>query len=177
MKMSINRASMIFRFASWVILVVIGCKNPSMRYWPPLEAKSIVTCFLPHPENEHQWRINISWSCIFADRNVTMWQFFIYEVIRTFLIKTVYDRYVNPWWNWGSISVSKGYSFLVQIQVRIQPGMSPWYWVLPHEFLDSCNWAGFNTENPSLEPHNSGRNEVFVFWLHCNMMNTYIVQF
>jgi len=53
--MSVNGASTIISFASWVSYVLIGCRHPFMRYWQPLLAKTTATRSLQHPENErHQ---------------------------------------------------------------------------------------------------------------------------
>jgi len=54
LRMSINGASTMFSFATWVIYVSIGCRHPFVRYWQPLLQKATATCSLPHPENEHQ---------------------------------------------------------------------------------------------------------------------------
>jgi hypothetical protein len=62
--MSINGASTISCFASWVIYVPIGCSHPFIRYWQPLLAKPTATCSLRHPENERQWSVNSYKSCI-----------------------------------------------------------------------------------------------------------------
>jgi len=58
LRISVNGASMIFSFASWVLYVPIGCRHPFMRYWQPLTRKTTMTCSLPHPENERQQSVN-----------------------------------------------------------------------------------------------------------------------
>jgi len=67
---SVNRASAMFRFPSWVILFLIGCSHPLMRYGQPLGAKSTATYFLPHPENERYYRINGFWFYIFGNQGI-----------------------------------------------------------------------------------------------------------
>jgi len=52
LKMSVNGASTIFSFASWVSYVPIGFRYPFMRYWQPLVAKTTATCSMRHPEND-----------------------------------------------------------------------------------------------------------------------------
>jgi len=93
MKMSVNGASMIFSFISWVIYVLVGCRNPFIRYCQPLLAKTTATCSLPHPENEPQWRINIVSSCISGNQGIARILVFITELL-TALIgkKTMYQR-------------------------------------------------------------------------------------
>jgi len=54
LKMSVNGASTIFSFASWVSHVPIGCRHPFIKYWQPLLAKTTETHTLRHPENERQ---------------------------------------------------------------------------------------------------------------------------
>jgi len=56
--MSVNGASTIFSFSSWVSYIPIGCRDPFMRYWQPLLAKTTVTRSLRHPENERRQSIN-----------------------------------------------------------------------------------------------------------------------
>ena len=58
LKMSVNWASTIFSFASWVSCVPIGCRHPLMRYWQPILATTTATCYLRHPEDECQRSIN-----------------------------------------------------------------------------------------------------------------------
>jgi len=58
LRMSVNGASTIFPFASWVIYVPIGCRHPLIRLWQYLLGKTRVTCSLPHPKNERQLSIN-----------------------------------------------------------------------------------------------------------------------
>ena len=68
LRMSVNRASMIFSSASQVMQILIGCRHPLMRYWQSVGAKTTATDSLPHPENERQQRINSSWSCIIGNQ-------------------------------------------------------------------------------------------------------------
>jgi len=56
--MSVNGASTIFSFASWLIYVPIGCIHPFIKYWQPLLAKTTAQCSLLHPENERQRSLN-----------------------------------------------------------------------------------------------------------------------
>jgi len=58
LRMSVNGASTIFSFSSWVIYIPLGCRHPFVRYWQPLIGKPTVTCSLPHPENQHQRSVN-----------------------------------------------------------------------------------------------------------------------
>jgi len=54
LRMSVNGASTMFSYASWIIYVPIGCRHLFIRYWQPLLGKTTLTCSLPHPENECQ---------------------------------------------------------------------------------------------------------------------------
>jgi len=58
LRMSVNGASRIFSFASWVIYVPIGCRPPYIGYCLPLLGKTTATCSLPHYGNERQETIN-----------------------------------------------------------------------------------------------------------------------
>jgi len=58
MQFSINGASTIVSFASWVIHVPIGCRHPFNRYSLPVLGNTTATCSLLHPENERQLIIN-----------------------------------------------------------------------------------------------------------------------
>jgi len=70
LKMSVNGASTIFSFASWVSYVPIGCRHPFMRYWQLLLAQATATCSLRHPENEGQQSINSFRTCIFRNQGI-----------------------------------------------------------------------------------------------------------
>jgi len=52
-----------------------------------------------------------------------------------------------------SCSVSNGSNPLEPFRVRVGTGTEPLQWVLPHNNLDRCNWAGFTTKNPAFQPH------------------------
>ena len=56
--MSVNRASKITSFVSWVIYVPIGSRRQFPRYWQPLLGKTRATCSLPHLENQCQCSVN-----------------------------------------------------------------------------------------------------------------------
>ena len=62
LKMSVNRASTTFGFASWVIKVLICGTNSDTMFWWPDQAKQCVTSSLPHHGNECQRSINDIWS-------------------------------------------------------------------------------------------------------------------
>jgi len=84
LKMSVNRASMIFSFASWVIYVLIGCRHPFIRYWQFLLAQTTVTCSLPYSENERQWSFNDFKLCIFDDLCSNWLQTSTYQILAAF---------------------------------------------------------------------------------------------
>ena len=50
-------------------------------------------------------------------------------------------------------------------------GTEPLQWVLPHENLDCCHWAGFTTKNTALQVHNFRSNQVFHFWSYRDMIS------
>jgi len=58
LRMSVNRASTIFSFASWVMYVLIGYRDPFFRQWQPLLGKTTATCSLLYPANERQPSVN-----------------------------------------------------------------------------------------------------------------------
>jgi len=82
--MSVNRASTIFSFASWVSYVPIGCSHPFMIYWQPLLAKTTATCSLRHPENERQRSVNDFQLCILGKLCSDRLQTSIYERLAAF---------------------------------------------------------------------------------------------
>jgi len=77
--MTVNVASTIFSFASWLIYVQIGCRHPFFRHWQPLLRKTTATCFLLHPEKERQLRVNDFWLHILADLRSDWLQISIYQ--------------------------------------------------------------------------------------------------
>jgi len=91
LKMSVNGASTIFSFASWVSYVPIGCRHPFMRYWQLLLAKTTATCSLRHPEYERQRSINSYRTCIFRNQGIA-WIFACITVLLTALLckNTIY---------------------------------------------------------------------------------------
>jgi hypothetical protein len=85
-----------FSFASWVIYVATGCRNPVIRYWKPSLAKTTVTCFQLHPENESQWSINSFRSSIYGNQ-CSVQIFLVTMVLLTTLIakSAIYQRYIT----------------------------------------------------------------------------------
>jgi len=92
--MSVNGASTIFSFASWVSFVPIRCRHPFMRYWQPLQAKTTVTCSLCHPENERQRSVNSFRTCIFRNQGIA-WIFACISVLLSALLgkNTIHRRW------------------------------------------------------------------------------------
>jgi len=93
LRMSVNGASTIYGFASWVIYVLIGCRHPSIKYLQPLLAKTTATCSLAHPENERQWSVtSFSWG-IFGNQGIALIFVFITELLTTLIgQKSIYQR-------------------------------------------------------------------------------------
>jgi len=90
--MSVNGASTIFSFASWLIYVPIGCIHPFIKYWQPLLAKTTAQCSLPHPENERQLSINSFSCCIFGNQVIALIFAFITELLTAIMGKyTIYQ--------------------------------------------------------------------------------------
>jgi hypothetical protein len=75
--------------------VATGCRHPSLRYWPPLEAKTTVTHSLPHLENDHYWSNNDFWSWNLGNLSKVWLQEFISEVLVAFSGNTVHDIFVT----------------------------------------------------------------------------------
>jgi hypothetical protein len=88
--MSINGASTMFCFTSWVIYVQIGCTHPFIRYSQLLLAKTKATFSLLHPENERQWGINCFSSCIFPNQGIVLIFMLIMELLTALIGKTQY---------------------------------------------------------------------------------------
>jgi len=96
LKMSVNGASTICSFASWVSYVLIGCRHPFMRYWQPLLAKTTATCSLRHSENDRQRSVKSFWNCILHNQGIA-WIFACITVSSTALLgKTTID------WRWNT---------------------------------------------------------------------------
>jgi len=94
LRMSVNGASTIFSFESWVIYLPIDCRHPSIKYWQPLLAKTTVTCSLPHPENERQHCVNSFSCCIFGNQGIVLISAFITELLTAVMDNnTMYPRY------------------------------------------------------------------------------------
>ena len=85
--MSVNGASTIFCFASCVSYVPIGCRDPFMRYWQPLLAKTTATRSLRHPANEHHRSVNDSLLCSLGKLCSDSLQTSIYEILEAFTCK------------------------------------------------------------------------------------------
>jgi len=92
--MSVNGASTIFSFASWLIYVPIGCIHPFIQYWQPLLAQTTAQCSLPHPENERQRSLNSFSCCIFSNQVIALIFAFITELLTAIIGKnTIYQTY------------------------------------------------------------------------------------
>jgi hypothetical protein len=92
--MSVNGASTIFSFASWVSYVPTGCRHTFMRYWQPLLAKTTAKCSLPHPENVRQRSVNSFSTCIFRNQGIVGIFTCITVILTTLLGKnTIYRRW------------------------------------------------------------------------------------
>ena len=73
--------------------------------------------------------------------------------------------------------VRNGSNPLERVRVRVGTGTEPLQRFSPHDNPDRCNWAGFTPKNATFQPHKFASNEVFEFWLYCDMISTQIVQF
>ena len=94
LSMSVNGASTIFSFASWVSYVPTGCSHPFMRYWQPLRAKATAKCSLQHPENERQRSVNSFRTCILRNQGIARIFACITVLLTAFLGKnTIYWRW------------------------------------------------------------------------------------
>jgi hypothetical protein len=67
-----------------------------MMQCTPGGAKTIATCSLPHPENEHHGRANYFYFSILANSCVALWKYIIYDVMAAFQTEPVDDIYVTP---------------------------------------------------------------------------------
>jgi len=83
MRMSINGASTIFNFTSYVLYVPIGCTHPFIKNCQPLLANTTAIWSLSHTENEHQRSINSFICCIFANQGIAQIFAFITELLTT----------------------------------------------------------------------------------------------
>jgi len=93
LRKSVNGASTMCSFASWVIYVPIGWRHPLIRYWQPFLAKTTATCSLPHPENEHQGSVNSVRCCILGTEGIAQIFAFIIAVLTAQLGKnTIYQQ-------------------------------------------------------------------------------------
>ena len=94
LSMSVNGASTIFSFASWVSYVPTGCSYPFVRYWQPLLARTTAPCSLQHPENERQWSVTSFRTCIFHNQGISRIFACINASLTALLAKnTIYGRW------------------------------------------------------------------------------------
>jgi len=100
--MWVNIVSTNFGLVSEVIDKCFGSCYAKPTYWLPLEAKTKVTCSLPHPENEDQLSTIDFGSCILGNIGVGLWPWFIYEVLVACSGKSGCDIYDTPLWKWAS---------------------------------------------------------------------------
>jgi len=89
--MSVNAASTMISFASWVIHVPIGCRHPFHRYWQPLLGKTTATCSLPHPENECERSVNNLKLRILGNLFSDSLQQYMYQILAAFTGKNNSD--------------------------------------------------------------------------------------
>jgi len=82
---TVNRASMIFNFSSWVIYILIGCSHPLMRYWQCLGGMTTATRSLPHLECEHQRSVDIFGCSILGNEGI-VWIFELKTELSTALM-------------------------------------------------------------------------------------------
>jgi len=100
--MSVNQASMIFGFASWVIYVLICDNNSYTLYWQPCQAKWWVRCAFPHHDNQLQWRVNDFWSSKSCNYKVISYWLNIMDVLAAFKGENESDMVSAPFWKWFS---------------------------------------------------------------------------
>ena len=94
LRISVNRVSTIFSFASWLIYVPIGCIHPFIKYCQPLLAKTTAKYALPHPENEYQRSVNRASCCILGNQVIALIFAFITELLTALIAKnTIYHRF------------------------------------------------------------------------------------
>jgi hypothetical protein len=66
-----------------------------MRYWSPLEAKTIMTSSLPHFETQPEWSINDFKPCICGKFIVAWGQYSIYKLIVALSMESVHYIYIK----------------------------------------------------------------------------------
>jgi hypothetical protein len=95
LSMSVNRASIIVSFPSWLSYIPIGFRHPFMRYWQPCLAETTATCFLWHLETECQWRVNGYRTCIFCNQGIALIFTCILVLLTTLLCKNTICQRCN----------------------------------------------------------------------------------
>jgi len=95
LRMSVDGTSTMYSAASWVIYVLIGCRDPFIRFWQPLLAESTAKCSLLHPENECQCNVNICTLCIFGNQGIARIFVLIKEVLTALIGKCTIYRSLN----------------------------------------------------------------------------------
>jgi len=152
--MSVNVGSTIFRFASLVIYVPIGCRHPFMRYWQPLLAKTTVTCSLPHPEKDRQQSVNRLSCQIFGNQGIARIFAFRTEFLTTLIgNNTIYQRQNTDFKiiDFASCKACKNILLVVENVIMIRS-----YSQTPktRALYESMNWpAGRPADNP---PNSAG---------------------
>jgi len=93
MRMSVNVASTISSFTSWVIFVRIGSRHRFIKYWQPSLANTTATCSLPHPEIERQLSVDHFTCCIVGNQGIALIFEFMMELLTALIGKnTIYQR-------------------------------------------------------------------------------------
>ena len=102
LRMSVNAASMIFHFPSWIIYVPIGCRHPFIWYWQPSLRKNTGACSLKHCKNEHQRSVNDLWFCKSENCRVIWSLLCITNVLAAFIGKRDCNTATAQFWEWAS---------------------------------------------------------------------------
>jgi len=102
LRISVDGASTIVGFASWVIYVPIGWWHPFIRYWHPLVGTTTATCSLLHHENERQWSVNDFKLHILGNLFSNWLLTSMYEILTAFTGKNNSDMVSAASWKWES---------------------------------------------------------------------------
>lgn len=94
--MSINRVSMIFSPASWVIRSSLDCYKRERNFLQPLLAKPITVPSLHCLDDGREWSVKDSWSCILGNLGGNWFQTVTNKVLAALIGKTETDMLAAP---------------------------------------------------------------------------------
>jgi len=92
-------------------ILTLVCHGWFSMYWPSEWSIRIDTRTLPHPQNESQWSVNNSWSCILGNLGGDRLQIVINEVLAAIIRKRESEMLPAPSGKWMSTECERLLAF------------------------------------------------------------------